>query len=55
MSVLLTHSTMKTAETKKKCELLKTSWTYQTTEYFKKSTLHGMRYINEDGRPFCEK
>jgi len=46
---------MKTTEKRTKCELLKTSWTYQTKEYFKTSTLHGMRYINEDGRPFCEK
>ncbi|PSN38910.1 hypothetical protein C0J52_16366, partial [Blattella germanica] len=36
-------------------ELLKTSWSYQTQEYFDNSTLHGVRYINEDGRPTCEK
>jgi hypothetical protein len=53
--VLLIYSTMKTTKTRNKCELLKTSWTYQTKEYFEKSTLHGVRYINEDGRPFCEK
>ncbi|KAJ9595335.1 hypothetical protein L9F63_027281, partial [Diploptera punctata] len=35
--------------------LLKTSWTYQIQEYFDKSTLHGVRYIKEKGRPFCEK
>lgn len=36
-------------------ELLKTSWTYQTREFFDHSTLHGVRYIAEEGRPFCEK
>jgi amiloride-sensitive sodium channel len=46
---------MKTTQRRKKHELLKTSWTYQTKEYFEKSTLHGVKYINEDGRPFCEK
>jgi amiloride-sensitive sodium channel len=46
---------MKATKAKKKYELLKTSWTYQTREYFENSTLHGVRYINEDGRPFCEK
>lgn len=39
----------------KKYDLLKTSWTYQTQEYFKNSTLHGVRYIAEEGRPFSEK
>ncbi|XP_049782021.1 sodium channel protein Nach-like [Schistocerca cancellata] len=36
-------------------DLLKTSWTYQTRQFFDKSTLHGVRYINEEGRPFCER
>lgn len=39
----------------KKYELLKTSWTYQTREFFDHSTLHGVRYIAEGDRPFCEK
>jgi amiloride-sensitive sodium channel len=46
---------MKTTERRKTYELLKTSWTYQTQEYFNNSTLHGVRYIREDGRPFYEK
>jgi len=46
---------MKTTDRKKKYELLKTSWTYQTQEYFHNSMLHGVRYINEAGRPFCER
>jgi amiloride-sensitive sodium channel len=46
---------MNTTNRRKKYELLKTSWTYQTQEYFENSTLHGIRYIKEDGRPFCEK
>ncbi|XP_046673202.1 sodium channel protein Nach-like [Homalodisca vitripennis] len=35
--------------------LLKTSWRYQTGEFFDKSTLHGVRYIAEKDRPFCER
>ncbi|XP_054274643.1 sodium channel protein Nach-like [Macrosteles quadrilineatus] len=35
--------------------LLKTSWKYQTGEFFNKSTLHGVRYIAEKDRPFCER
>ncbi|CAH0555414.1 unnamed protein product [Brassicogethes aeneus] len=36
-------------------KLLKTSWNVQTKEFFEHSTLHGVRYIAEDGRPFFEK
>lgn len=35
--------------------LLKTSLKYQTKEFFNNSTLHGVRYIAEKGRPFGEK
>ena len=35
--------------------LLKTSLKYQTKEFFDNSTLHGVRYIAEKGRPFGEK
>lgn len=35
--------------------LLKTSLKYQTKEFFHNSTLHGVRYIAEKGRPFGEK
>ncbi|PNF31312.1 hypothetical protein B7P43_G11545 [Cryptotermes secundus] len=46
---------MKTRNIRKTYELLKTSWTYQTQEYFNNSTLHGVQYIREEGRPFYEK
>ncbi|CAH0727769.1 unnamed protein product, partial [Brenthis ino] len=35
--------------------LLAASLRHQTTEFFNKSTLHGVRYITEKERPFCEK
>lgn len=35
--------------------LLKTSVKYQTKEFFDNSTLHGIRYIAEEGRAFFEK
>jgi Amiloride-sensitive sodium channel len=35
--------------------LLKTSLKYQTKEFFENSTLHGVRYVAEKGRPFTEK
>lgn len=35
--------------------LLKTSLKYQTKEFFNNSTLHGVRYMAEKGRPFGEK
>lgn len=35
--------------------LLATSLRHQTTEFFNNSTLHGVRYIAEKDRPFCEK
>lgn len=35
--------------------LLKTSFKYQTKEFFDNSTLHGIRYIAEEGRAFFEK
>ncbi|PSN38909.1 hypothetical protein C0J52_16367, partial [Blattella germanica] len=34
--------------------LLKTSWSFQTRQFFDNTTLHGVRYINEPNRPFCE-
>lgn len=37
------------------CSLLATSLRHQTTEFFENSTLHGVRYIAEKERPFCEK
>lgn len=36
-------------------KLFKTSLVYQTKEFFNNSTLHGVRYIAENGRPFGEK
>lgn len=36
-------------------KLFNTSIGLQTREYFDKSTLHGVRYIAEDSRPFYEK
>ncbi|XP_069675741.1 sodium channel protein Nach-like [Periplaneta americana] len=35
--------------------LLRTSWAFQTRQFFDNTTLHGVRYINEPNRPFCEK
>ncbi|XP_046960505.1 sodium channel protein Nach-like isoform X2 [Vanessa cardui] len=35
--------------------LLADSLRHQTTEFFNNSTLHGVRYIAEKERPFCEK
>lgn len=35
--------------------LLKTSWNVQWKLFFQNSTLHGVRYIAERGRPFIEK
>lgn len=35
--------------------LFATSLRHQTTEFFNNSTLHGVRYIAEKDRPFCEK
>lgn len=43
------------AKTSEAYGLLKTSLTYQTKEFFYSSTLHGVRYIAEKGRPFSEK
>lgn len=34
---------------------LGTSWQVQTKLFFEHSTLHGVRYIAENGRPFLEK
>lgn len=36
-------------------KLFHTSLIYQTREFFNNSTLHGVRYIAETGRPFGEK
>ncbi|KOB74471.1 Pickpocket 23 short form [Operophtera brumata] len=35
--------------------LFAASLRHQTTEFFNNSTLHGVRYIAEKERPFCEK
>lgn len=35
--------------------LFRTSLLYQTREFFNNSTLHGVRYIAESGRPFFER
>lgn len=35
--------------------LFKSSLLYQIKEFFNNSTLHGVRYIAETGRPFIEK
>ncbi|XP_052567592.1 sodium channel protein Nach [Culex pipiens pallens] len=35
--------------------LFRSSLLYQTKEFFENSTLHGVRYIAEEGRPFFEK
>ena len=35
--------------------LFRRSLLYQTKEFFNNSTLHGVRYIAEEGRPFGEK
>lgn len=35
--------------------LLRTSFMYQTKEFFNNSTLHGVRYIAEANRPFGER
>ncbi|XP_018333207.1 pickpocket protein 11 isoform X2 [Agrilus planipennis] len=36
-------------------ELLKISWSLQVKVFFETSTLHGVRYLTEPGRPFIEK
>lgn len=36
-------------------QLIPTNFTHQTKEFFSNSTLHGVRYIAEKGRPFGEK
>lgn len=36
-------------------QLLRTSLSYQTKEFFNNSTLHGVRYIAESDRPFGER
>jgi acid-sensing ion channel, other len=36
-------------------KLFWTSMLYQVKEFFNNSTLHGVRYIAETGRPFGEK
>lgn len=45
----------KVSKTTEAYGLLKTSLKYQTKEFFENSTLHGVRYIAEKGRPFGEK
>jgi acid-sensing ion channel, other len=39
----------------KSFKLMGTSLKVQVTEFFNNSTLHGVRYIAEPGRPFGEK
>lgn len=36
-------------------KLIPTNFHHQTKEFFSNSTLHGVRYIAEKGRPFGEK
>lgn len=36
-------------------QLFRTSLVYQTREFFNNSTLHGVRFIAETGRPFGER
>jgi acid-sensing ion channel, other len=36
-------------------KLISTNFTHQTKEFFSNSTLHGVRYIAENGRKFGEK
>lgn len=36
-------------------QLFRTSLVYQTREFFNNSTLHGVRYIAESGRPVGER
>ncbi|CAB0005646.1 unnamed protein product [Nesidiocoris tenuis] len=38
-----------------KYSLLKTSWKYQTREFFERSTIHGLRYFSEKGKPSYQK
>lgn len=35
--------------------IVKTNLKFQTKEFFSNSTLHGVRYIAEEGRSFAEK
>lgn len=45
-------------KTKDQFTTLNLFWTsilYQTKEFFNNSTLHGVRYIAEEGRPFGER
>lgn len=35
--------------------LIQHSYAHQTKEFFNNSTLHGIRYIAEEGRPFRER
>jgi acid-sensing ion channel, other len=39
----------------KLAKLISTNFAHQTKEFFGNSTLHGVRYIAENGRNFCEK
>ncbi|KAJ9589078.1 hypothetical protein L9F63_017623, partial [Diploptera punctata] len=39
----------------KRRALFKTSWTFQTRQYFDNTTIHGVQYINEPNRPIFEK
>lgn len=36
-------------------KLISTNFSHQTKEFFNSSTLHGVRYIAENGRKFSEK
>ncbi|KAK9732285.1 Amiloride-sensitive sodium channel [Popillia japonica] len=42
-------------DVKRKYTLLRTSWRVQAKLFFEHSTLHGVRYIAEKGRPFAER
>lgn len=64
VSDMKVHPENKTAHKRKKSEktedvgavsLFAASLRHQTTDFFNNSTLHGVRYIAEKERPFCEK
>lgn len=54
-NVLMTKKMIDPTKEVGKHELLATSYRFQTKEFFDNSTLHGVRYIAEEGRPFCER
>lgn len=51
----LNHTKKTHKHVKPRYQLLRTSWHVQTSLFFENSTLHGMRYTAEAGRPIIEK